>query len=61
MKLSLNAYVFGLIVAFVYAVVKHYVPTLPFDEATVAWVFQLILAVFGVDVVAALRNDRGIR
>lgn len=61
MKLSVSSYVVGLVVSFVYAIVKYYVPTLPLSEDFVQWVFLTILAVAGVDVTAALKAGRSLR
>jgi len=61
MKLSISSYVVGLVVSFVYAIVKYYLPDLPLSEDFVQWVFLTILALAGVDVVSALKGGRSLR
>jgi len=55
-KLKLPYYVVGLVAAFVYAVVKYYVPTLPFTEEQVLLVILGILSLLNIDVVQALQR-----
>lgn len=61
MKLSVSSYVVGLVVSFVYAIVKNYVPDLPLTEDLIQWVFLAILALAGVDVTSALKAGRSLR
>ncbi len=56
MKLQVPVYLIALLAAFVYAVVKYYVPTLPLTQDQVQWVIITILTLAGVDVVNAIRN-----
>lgn len=55
MKVSLPVYLVGLFVAFVYAVIHYYVPSLPLTEEQVMWAVVFILAALNIDVVNALR------
>jgi flagellar biosynthesis protein FliR len=55
MKVSLPVYVVGLVVTFVYGIVKYYVPTLPLDEAGVQWIILGILSALSVDVTQGLK------
>lgn len=57
MKVSVPAYLVALLAGFVYAVIRHYVPTLPLTENQVLWVIVTILTVAGVDVVNAIRKE----
>lgn len=61
MKVSIPAYLVALFVAFAYAVIHYYVPTLPLTEAQVSWVVILILTALNVDVVQALRANGTLR
>ena len=45
----------GLVVVFVYGIVKYYVPDLPFSQEQLQWVFLVVLGALGVDVTNALR------
>lgn len=50
MKVSVPAYLVALFVAFLYAVIHYYVPTLPLTEEQVAWIVLVILTALGIDV-----------
>jgi hypothetical protein len=50
MKVSLPVYVVGLVAAFVYGLLKFYIPTLPFTEEQVLYIIVAVLAILGVDV-----------
>lgn len=55
MKVALPYYVVGLVAGFVYALVKYYVPTLPFTEDQVLYVILVVLTLLHIDVINALR------
>lgn len=55
MKVSVPYYLVALLAGFVYAVINHYVPTLPLTNEQVLWVILSIMALLNVDVVNALR------
>lgn len=55
MKVSVPYYLVALLAGFVYAVINHYVPTLPLTNEQVLWIILTILAALNVDVVNALR------
>lgn len=55
MKLSFPAYVVALVAGFLYALLKYYVPTLPFDESQILWAIVVILTALHIDVTQALR------
>ena len=55
MKVSIPVYVVALVASFVYALVKYYVPSLPFNEEQVLYVIVIVLTLLNVDVVQALR------
>lgn len=55
MKIQVPYYLVALLAGFVYAVINHYVPTLPLTNEQVMWVILTILALLNVDVVNALR------
>lgn len=55
MKVSLPVYLVTLFVAFVYAVIHNYFPTLPLTEEQIMWAVVAILTLLHVDVVNALR------
>lgn len=56
MKISVPYYLVALFAAFVYAVIKNFVPDLPLTEEQVVWAVIVILAALNVDVVQALRS-----
>lgn len=56
MKLSIPVYVVGLVAAFLYGLLKFYVPTLPFSVDQVLYVILAILALLHIDVVQALKS-----
>jgi len=50
MVLSVPVYLVALLALFLYAVINHYVPTLPLTQDQVQWVIVTILTLAGVDV-----------
>ena len=58
MKVSLPVYVVGLVAAFLYGLLKYYVPTLPFSEEQVLFVLVAILSLLHIDVVQALKANK---
>jgi hypothetical protein len=63
MVLSVPIYLVTVFAAFLYAVIKNFVPDLPLTEDQVVWFVLAILAALNIDVVQALRSARvaGIR
>lgn len=57
MRVSVKAYLVALLAGFLYAVVKEYFPSLPLTVDQVQWLLLAILALAGVDVVQALRQN----
>lgn len=56
MKVQIPVYVVALVVTFAYGLLKYYVPTIPFTEDQIRWLFDMILALLGVDVVNTARK-----
>lgn len=55
MKVKLPYHLVVLAAGFVYAVINHYVPTLPLTNEQVLWGIVALLTLLNVDVVQALK------
>ena len=57
MYLTVPMYLAALGAAFLYAIIKNFVPDLPLTEGQVLWLVLTILAALNIDVVQALRKQ----